>query len=105
MYRMHDDCDGDVSDVAVNGEDGQYITVIFDTPEEAQMWVVIYTIKCCCSLFTISTLFCIFNVTVDNTDLPSVLWHGFGWVSQKAVLAVNDLSPVITSGVHMGSLA
>ena len=34
---MHDDCDGDVSDVAVNGEDGQYITVIFDTPEEAQM--------------------------------------------------------------------
>jgi len=26
---------------AVNGEDGEYIFVIFDTPEEAQQWVIL----------------------------------------------------------------
>jgi len=32
---------------AVNGEDGEYITVIFDTPEEAQQWVILSMILLC----------------------------------------------------------
>jgi len=30
--------------LTVNGEDGEYITVIFDTPEEAQQYVILYTV-------------------------------------------------------------